>query len=62
MEEALEYLEKHKVFDDRLNTFVVPLFEAQQAITLCIDKQLQEALSKLEGLSEDIINLEQDND
>jgi hypothetical protein len=62
MEEALEHLEKHKVFDDRLNTFVVPLFEAQQAITLSIDKQVQEALSKLEGLSEDIINLEQDND
>jgi hypothetical protein len=62
MEEALEHLEKHKVFDDRLNTFIVPLFEAQQAIELSIDKQLQQALSELEGLSEDINNLGEEYD
>ena len=62
MEEALDYLEKHKVFDDRLNMFVVPFLEAQQAITLSIDLQLQQALSELGGLSEDINNLEQNND
>jgi len=62
MEEALNHLERHKVFDDRLNTFVVPLFEAQQAIALSVDEQLQQALAELEGLSEDINNLEQDND
>jgi len=62
MEEALEHLEKHKVFDDRLNTFIVPLFEAQQAVTLSIDKQLQQALAELEGLSEDINNLEEGHD
>ena len=62
MEEALNHLEKHKVFDDRLNTFVVPLFEAQQAVALSIDEQLQQALAELEGLSEDINNLEEGHD
>ena len=62
MEEALSYLENHKVFDDRLNTYVVTLFEAQQAIALSVDKQLQQALSELEGLSENINKLEEDND
>jgi hypothetical protein len=62
MEEALSYLENHKVFDDRLNTYVVTLFEAQQAIALSVDKQLQQALSELEGLSENINKLEEEND
>ena len=40
----------------------VPLFEAQQAVALSIDKQLQQALSELEGLSEDINNLGEEHD
>jgi hypothetical protein len=62
MQEALDHLEKHKVFDERLNTYVVTFFEAQQAVALSVDKQLQQALSELEGLSENINNLEEEND
>ena len=62
MQAAIDHLEAHKVFDEKLNTYVVPLEQAYLAIELSIDKQLQQALSELEGLSEDINNLGEEHD
>lgn len=49
MQQALDHLEKHKVYIDTLGTDMVPLSEAYRAIQLSVDKQLSEVTSKLES-------------
>lgn len=49
MQQALDHLEKHKVYIDTLGTDMVPLSEAYKAIQLSVDKQLSEVTSKLES-------------
>ena len=48
MQEALNYLEKHKVFIDSLGTEMVPLSEAYKAVEISIDQQIQDTLSTLQ--------------
>jgi len=49
MQQALDHLEKHKVYIDTLGTDMVPLSEAYKAIQLSVDMQLSEVTSKLES-------------
>lgn len=66
MQEAVDFLEKNKVYVDTLHTDMVPLSVAYKAIELSVDKQLQETLNsitaQLEGIFEDLDNLAQEND
>jgi hypothetical protein len=67
MQEALDHLEKHKVFIDTLGIDMIPLSEAYRAVEKSIDNQLAEVIETLQtqlgGLVEDLedITLE-DND
>ncbi len=65
MQEALNYLEKHKVFIDSLGTEMVPLSEAYRAVEMSIDQQIQDTLNTLQqqlgGLVGDLQN-EEEND
>jgi hypothetical protein len=49
MQAAIDHLEAHKVFDEKLNTYVVPLDQAYAAIELSIDKQLADVLNTIES-------------
>jgi hypothetical protein len=49
MQQALDHLEKHKVYIEALKTDMVPLSEAYKAIQLSVDTQLSEVTSKLES-------------
>jgi hypothetical protein len=49
MQAAIDHLEAHKVFDEKLNTYVVPLDQAYAAIELSIDQQLADVLSTIES-------------
>lgn len=66
MQEAIDFLEKNKVYVDTLHTDMVPLSVAYKAIELSVDKQLQETLNsitaQMEGIFEDLDNLAQEND
>lgn len=66
MQEAIDLLEKNKIYFDALQIEVVPLSVAHKAIEMAIDKQLEESLgnisSQMESLYQDINNLNQDND
>jgi|LakMenEpi03Aug12_release.lakeMendotaPanAssembly.Ray.scaffolds.fasta_scaffold3966177_2 hypothetical protein len=66
MQEAIDFLEKNKVYIDTLHTDMVPLSVAYKAIELSIDEQLQETLNsitaQMEGIFEDLDNLAQEND
>lgn len=66
MQEAVDFLEKNKVYVDTLQTDMVPLSVAYRAIELSVDKQLQETLNsitaQMEGIFEDLDNLNQEND
>ena len=66
MQEAIDFLEKNKVYVEALHTDMVPLSVAYKAIELSIDKQLQETLNsittQMEGIFEDLDNLNQEND
>lgn len=66
MQEAIDFLEKNKVYVEALHTDMVPLSVAYKAIELSIDKQLQETLNsittQMQGIFEDLDNLNQDND
>ena len=68
MQEAVDHLEKHKVFIDTLATDMIPLSEAYKALELAVNKQLEEVLENLQkgfkniGISlEDIENEEEDD-
>lgn len=58
MREALEHLDKHKVFVDSLGIEMIPLVEAYKAVELSVDQQIQETLNTLQvqlgGLVEDL--------
>ena len=66
MQEAIDFLEKNKVYIDTLHTDMVPLSVAYKAVELSIDEQLQETLNsitaQMEGIFEDLDNLAQEND
>jgi hypothetical protein len=66
MQQAIDLLEKNKVYFDTLQTEVVPLSVAYKAIEMAVDKQLEESLdtisSQMESLYQDINNLNQEND
>ena len=49
MQAAIDHLEAHKVFDEKLDTYVVPLEQAYTAIELSIDQQLADILSTVES-------------
>lgn len=49
MQAAIDHLEAHKVFDEKLDTYVVPLEQAYVAIELSIDQQLADILSTVES-------------
>lgn len=49
MQAAIDHLEAHKVFDEKLDTYVVPLEQAYTAIELSIDQQLADVLSTVES-------------
>lgn len=49
MQAAIDHLEAHKVFDEKLDTYVVPLEQAYAAIELSIDQQLDDLVNKIES-------------
>lgn len=65
MQEAIDLLQKNKVYFDTLQTEVVPLSVAYKAIEMAVNKQLEESLnnitSQMEGIFQDLSNLNQEN-
>jgi hypothetical protein len=66
MQEALDHLEKHKVFIDTLGIDMIPLSEAYKAVEKSIDSQLAEVMETLEtsmgGLIGDLENITTEDD
>ena len=66
MQEAIDLLEKNKVYVDVLHTDMVPLSVAYKAVEVAVNKQLEEGLnsisSQMEGIFQDLSNLNQEND
>ena len=66
MQEAIDLLEKNKVYVDALHTDMVPLSVAYKAVEMAVNKQLEESLnnisSQMEGIFQDLSNLNQEND
>jgi hypothetical protein len=66
MQEALDFLEKNKVYVDALHTDMVPISVAYKAIELSINTQLEDTLNnitlQMEGIVGDLNNLAQEND
>lgn len=66
MQQAIDFLEKNKVYVDTLHTDMVPLSVAYKAIELSINTQLEDTLNnittQMEGILEDLSNLNQEND
>jgi hypothetical protein len=66
MQEAIDLLEKNKVYVDALHTDMVPLSVAYKAIELSINTQLEDTLNnitlQMEGIVGDLHNLAQEND
>jgi len=58
MQEAVEYIEKNKIFIEDLKTEMIPVSIAYKAIEMAIDNQIAEAMealqSQLGGLIEDL--------
>jgi sensor c-di-GMP phosphodiesterase-like protein len=61
MQQALDYIEKNKVFIEDLKTDMVPLSVAYKAIEMAIDNQIAQVMETLEtsmgGLIGDIENI-----
>jgi hypothetical protein len=61
MQEAVDYLEKNKVFIEDLKTDMIPLSVAYKAIEMAIDNQITQVMETLEtsmgGLIGDIENI-----
>jgi hypothetical protein len=61
MQQALDYIEKNKVFIEDLKTDMVPLSVAYKAIEMAIDNQITQVMETLEtsigGLIGDIENI-----
>ena len=66
MQEAIDLLEKNKVYVDTLHTDMVPLSVAYRAVELSINTQLEDTLNsittQMEGILGDLNNLSQEND
>ena len=66
MQEAIDLLDKNKVYVDTLHTDMVPLSVAYRAVELSINTQLEDTLNSLtiqmEGIIGDLNNLSQEND
>ena len=66
MQEAIDLLEKNKVYVDTLHTDMVPLSVAYRAVELSINVQLEDTLNnittQMEGILGDLNNLSQEND
>ena len=62
MQEALEHIEKHKVYIDSLGTFMIPVTEAYKVVELSFNSQLDDTLAIIEGTfietEQEIKNLE----
>lgn len=61
MQQALDYIEKNKIFIEDLKTDMIPLTVAYKAIEMAIDNQIAEAMealqSQLGGLVGDLEDL-----
>jgi hypothetical protein len=66
MQEAIDLLEKNKIYFDALQIEVVPLSVAYKAIEIAMNGQLEEGLnsisSQMKDIFKDISNLNQEND
>lgn len=66
MQEALDHIEKHKVYVESLGTFVIPVTEAFRVIELSFNSQLDDTLAIIEGTiiqtEQEIKNLENGED
>ena len=66
MQEALDHIEKHKVYIESLGTFMIPVTEAFKVIELSFNSQLDDTLAIIEGTfvetEQEIKNLEDDKD
>jgi hypothetical protein len=66
MQEAIDLLDKNKVYVDTLHTDMVPLSVAYAAVELTINTQLEDTLNsittQMEGILGDLNNLSQEND
>ena len=65
-QEAVDFLEKNKVYVDTLQTDMVPLSVAYKALELSVNTQLEDTLNsitvQMEGILGDLNNLAQEND
>ena len=60
MQEAIDHLQKHKIFIDTLGTDMIPLSEAYKAIELSVNQQLVETMDALQsGLGQLGIDLQE---
>jgi len=66
MQEALDHIEKHKVYVDSLGTFMIPVTEAYKVIELSFNSQLDDTLAIIQGTfietEQEIKNLENGED
>lgn len=62
MQEALDHIEKHKVYIESLGTFMIPVTEAFRVVELSYNSQLEDTLSVIGGTfidtEQEIKNLE----
>jgi len=49
MQNAIDHLEKNKVFIDTLQMDMIPLSEAYRALEMAIDNQIAEVMEALQG-------------
>lgn len=66
MQEALDHIEKHKVYVDSLGIFMIPVTEAYKVIELSFNSQLDDTLAIIQGTftetEQEIKNLENGED
>ena len=49
MEEALQYIEDNKVWNEELNTFILSTTDAQRAVEMSVNNQLTETMKELQA-------------
>jgi len=54
MEEALQYIEDNKVWNEELNTFILTATDAQRAVEISVDQQLDDLVKKIESSLEEL--------
>ena len=66
MQEALDHIEKHKVYVDSLGIFMIPVTEAYKVVELSFNSQLDDTLAIIQGTftetEQEIKNLENGED